>query len=79
MIRVQLTISGKVQNVFFRVNAQQKAQQLFIKGWVANNADGTVTIVAEGAENQINDFIDWCHSGPSTAHVQTVHVDPIPT
>ena len=78
MIRVRLTISGKVQGVFFRVHAQEKANGFGITGWVANEADGTVVVVAEGSENKINDFIDWCHGGPSTSQVEKVKVEQLP-
>lgn len=79
MIRVRLIISGQVQGVFFRARAQRKAQQLGdIYGWVANESDGTVTVVAEGPENKMNDLVDWCHSGPSTAQVKNVKVEHMP-
>lgn len=79
MIRVRLTISGQVQGVFFRAHAQRKAQQLGgIYGWVANESDGTVTVVAEGSENKISDLVDWCHSGPSTCQVEKVNVEQMP-
>ena len=72
MIRVILTIIGEVQGVFFRAYAQSKAQELGVTGWVANESDGTVTVVAEGPENQVNELADWCQSGPSTAQVEKV-------
>lgn len=75
MIRVNLTISGKVQGVFFRAHAQEKAIELGITGWVANQGDGTVYAIAEGPENKINEFIDWCHGGPSTAEVANVKIE----
>lgn len=79
MIRVRLTISGQVQGVFFRAHAQKKAQQFGnIYGWVANESDGTVTVVAEGPENKIRDLVDWCHSGPSTSQVEKVKVEESP-
>ncbi|MBU1017668.1 acylphosphatase [Patescibacteria group bacterium] len=78
MIRVHLTISGKVQGVFFRTHTQEKAEEFDVKGWVANEADGTVTVVAEGPENKIRDLVDWCHGGPSTAQVNKVEVDQLP-
>lgn len=76
MIRVRLTIHGKVQGVFFRKQAQEKAKELRVTGWVANDADGTVSLVAEGEENAVNTLIDWCRSGPSTAQVDKVDVKP---
>jgi len=76
MIRVHVTIHGRVQGVFFRAYAVEKARQLGdLYGWVANQADGTLTVVAEGPENKINDLIDWCHSGPSTSEVTKVDVE----
>jgi acylphosphatase len=75
MIRAYVTISGKVQGVFFRAHTENKANTLGnITGWVANEADGTVKIVAEGPENKINDLVDWCYSGPSGAQVEKVEV-----
>lgn len=77
MIRVHLTITGKVQGVFFRAHAQKKAEEFGVTGWVANQGDGTVTIVAEGPENKINNFVDWCHSGPSTSEVESIKVEKV--
>ena len=73
MIRVRLIITGQVQGVFFRTHTVEKAEQLGdITGFVANEADGSVSVVAEGPENKINDLVDWCHSGPSTCNVEKV-------
>ena len=75
-IRAHLNIQGKVQGVFFRDYAVKNANQLGdITGYVANNADGSVDIVAEGPENKLNDFIDKCGSGPSTCEVKKVDVE----
>lgn len=74
MIKVILKISGKVQGVFFRAYTLEKANDLCVTGWVANESDGTVTVVAEGPENQVNQLVDWCHSGPSNAYVEKVEI-----
>jgi len=78
MIRVHLIISGLVQGVFFRKHAQEKAKLIGITGWIGNEADGTVAVVAEGPSNKINDFVDWCSSGPSTSRVDKVKKEKIP-
>ncbi|MBN2087598.1 acylphosphatase [Candidatus Peregrinibacteria bacterium] len=76
IIRAHIKIYGKVQGVFFRARAVEKANKLGdITGWVGNNADGTVEIVAEGPENKLNDFVDWCRSGPSTSEVTKIEAD----
>jgi len=79
MIRVRLVIQGNpIQGVFFRAHAQAKAQELMVTGWVANEADGTVSAVVEGPKNQVTEFVDWCHSGPSGAQVEKVLVTEEP-
>ena len=72
MLRAHITVHGKVQGVFFRKHAQEKAEKMGVNGYVCNDGDGTVSIVAEGAENQLNELIEWCHSGPSMAQVSKV-------
>ena len=68
MIRVRIRIQGNpVQGVFFRVYVLEKAQERRLMGWVANEADGTVTVVVEGPKNQVTDLVDACSSGPSRA------------
>lgn len=78
MIRAHLKIIGKVQGVYFRAHTVEKALELgSLKGFVANEADGTVTIVAEGPINKVNQLIDWCYSGPSTSQVEKVEVEKL--
>lgn len=71
-IRVHLIVSGKVQGVWFRESTRLKAVELAVKGWVKNRPDGTVEIVAEGMEPNINNFVEWCHEGPPRAVVSSV-------
>ncbi|HNT29521.1 MAG TPA: acylphosphatase [bacterium] len=72
MIRKQLTIQGHVQGVCFRSNTRQKAQQLGLKGWVRNCANGEVACVAEGEEIQILQLLDWMRSHPGEARVEAI-------
>lgn len=75
MIRAHITIHELVQGVFFRSHACKKADELGVTGFVANNSDGTVSLVAEGPENLVRQLINWCHSGPSNAQVQKVDAE----
>ena len=70
--RVKLNIKGKVQGVWYRASAKEVADKLNITGWVKNEIDGSVTIVAEGEEEQLREFIKWCHKGPANARVESV-------
>lgn len=73
--RVHVVISGRVQGVWFRVNAKDKAEQLGLNGWVRNTSDGSVEAVFEGEQGQINEMLEWCHQGPPMAHVENVKVE----
>ncbi|MFA5829766.1 MAG: acylphosphatase [Candidatus Gracilibacteria bacterium] len=70
-----LKIFGRVQGVFYRAEAQEKAQQLGLKGWAKNAADSTVEVLIQGAEASLQEFIVWSKKGPEMAHVTEVKVD----
>ena len=55
-----ITVYGKVQGVSFRAATKAIADQLSIKGFVRNQADGSVYIEAEGDQFSINYLVDWC-------------------
>jgi len=78
MPTVQLLIKGKVQGVFYRQTAKEKAETAGITGWVRNTDDGDVEITASGSEKALQAYIDWCHLGPSRAVVHEVKVSPMP-
>ena len=72
MRRVHLTISGRVQGVYFRQSTKTRALHYGVSGWVRNRSDGTVEIVAEGSSNAINRLVSWCSVGPEMALVDAV-------
>ncbi|GAA0297592.1 acylphosphatase [Gracilibacillus halotolerans] len=65
MKRVYMNISGRVQGVGFRYFTQHLAIQYNIVGWVKNEEDGTVTVDAQGHEEELNNFIEQIKKGPS--------------
>ncbi len=71
----KITVSGRVQGVFFRDTARQAAQELGIAGMVCNQPDGTVYIEAEGEEKPLRELVRWCRRGPQWAHVESVDVE----
>jgi acylphosphatase len=76
MIRsYKITIKGKVQGVNYRINAQAMAHQYNLTGYVRNKADGSVLACAEGEEENLYKFIEWCNTGPRLAHVTEVHAE----
>ncbi|MBS3772728.1 MAG: acylphosphatase [Candidatus Thermoplasmatota archaeon] len=74
MKRAHVWISGRVQGVWYRANTQKQAEQRGIAGWVRNLPDGRVEAVFEGPEKEIEDMIQWCHTGSPMAHVDDVEV-----
>ena len=73
--RVHIKIQGRVQGVFFRASTLDKAKELGLKGWVRNNPDGSVEVVAEGFKEKIEKLIAWSHDGPRHAVVNDVEVE----
>lgn len=63
--QIILKIFGKVQGVFFRDSSQKRAKELNLSGYVQNEPDGTVLIVAEGEEKGLKEFIEWCQNWSS--------------
>ena len=72
MKHATINVSGKVQGVFFRKSALEKARELGITGFAQNKSDGTVHIEAEGDEKKLHQLISWCKEGPLHANVSTV-------
>ncbi|MGI9544468.1 MAG: acylphosphatase [Cyclobacteriaceae bacterium] len=67
-----ITIQGRVQGVYYRASAQQKALELGLVGWVCNQSDGSVYMEAEGSKEQLNALVAWCKKGPPAARVNEV-------
>jgi acylphosphatase len=76
MKRIHLIISGRVQGVGFRYHIRDKAWQHNLIGWVRNNDDGSVEIIAEGNEKDIEMFAAYCRKGPALAQVTDLKIIP---
>jgi acylphosphatase len=71
---VDVTVTGMVQGVFFRAEAQQEAYRLGVAGWVRNEPDGTVAAHLEGEPGSVEAMVAWCREGPRRARVERVDV-----
>jgi acylphosphatase len=67
-------VRGRVQGVFFRADARDRARSLGLSGWVRNNRDGTVEAAFEGDDAHVDSMVDWCRRGPAGAVVEDVDV-----
>ncbi|HEX9664409.1 MAG TPA: acylphosphatase [Patescibacteria group bacterium] len=72
LARLKIVVYGNVQGVFFRQNTQEKALKLGLTGWVRNNSDGTVEIIAEGPKHKLEMLLNWCQAGSKEAWVESV-------
>lgn len=75
MMNVKVVVSGYVQGVGFRFSTQMKANELGIKGYVKNQYDGTVLVMASAEEKTLNEFIAWLRIGPRSARVKDLKID----
>jgi acylphosphatase len=73
--RARVLVSGRVQGVSFRDATRSQAEQLGLSGWVRNTQEGQVEAVFEGVPETVQQMIEWCKSGPSSADVEDVSVE----
>ena len=69
MQRLEIRVRGRVQGVAFRAHARTRARQLGLVGWVRNEPDGSVRLVAEGPDDALRALADWAARGPDHARV----------
>ena len=75
IVRKRVTVSGRVQGVFFRQSMADEAASLGVAGWVRNRDDGRVEAVLEGAVAAVDQMVAWCGNGPPQAHVSSIEVE----
>ena len=75
MERLHVVVHGRVQGVYFRASAQDKARRLGLRGWVRNCADGGVEFVAEGERSELEQLLSWSQAGPPSATITQVETD----
>ena len=74
MERLHAVVRGDVQGVGFRYFVQRRAHQLGLSGWVRNNEDGSVELVAEGERDPLELLKRAVEEGPRMARVERVDV-----
>ncbi len=69
---VKCFVSGRVQGVWYRGTAQNKALELGLRGYAENLADGRVEVIACGSSEAVERLVDWLAEGPPMASVTGV-------
>jgi acylphosphatase len=65
-------VRGRVQGVGFRWFVEREAHVLGISGWVRNNSDGSVEVLAQGSREQLAGLRSRLRQGPRAARVDDV-------
>jgi acylphosphatase len=74
-----VSVTGRVQGVFFRAWARDQAIELGVTGWVRNCPDGRVDMHIEGEEAAVQKMIERLRRGPPSAQVDDVHLWDVET
>ena len=67
-----LRVTGRVQGVSYRAWTQATARALGLRGWVRNEADGSVRALLQGPPEAVAQMITAMQDGPSGARVDGV-------
>jgi acylphosphatase len=73
-LRLVATVRGFVQGVGFRWFVERAAARLGLEGWVTNQSDGSVEVVAEGLPDQLGQLVLQLWEGPAGSSVSDVQV-----
>jgi acylphosphatase len=68
----RFVVRGRVQGVGFRWFVEREAHILGIAGWVRNNTDGSVEVLAQGTSDQLSGLRSHLREGPRAARVDAV-------
>lgn len=78
IFRLHAIVRGRVQGVGFRFYTQREAEALGLTGWVANQADRSVEVVAEGPRDALDQLLHYLRRGPASAQVTQVQHNFLP-
>ena len=65
----RFVVRGRVQGVGFRWFVEREASTLGLVGWVRNNFDGSVEVLATGTREQLNQLRRKLQAGPRASRV----------
>lgn len=74
IVRVRAVARGRVQQVGYRAFTLRHADDLGLRGTVANRADGSVEVVVEGPLGLVEQLVEKLRRGPYHARVDALDV-----
>jgi acylphosphatase len=75
MMEIKCLVTGKVQGVGFRAYVEDSVAELGLFGYVRNNQDGSVSILAQGEPEALRNFVEYLHEGSPLSVVDGVAVE----
>lgn len=75
MIEMRCIVSGKVQGVMYRDYVAEAAATLNINGYVTNQSNGTVLVVAQGVPEDLKSLVEYLHEGSVLSRVEGVDIE----
>lgn len=70
-------IFGRVQGVYYRKSVSQNMMKKQFKGYIQNLPDGTVEVVAEVFDDELDDFIQILKEGSPLSSVEDIKYEII--
>ena len=77
MAAARFIVTGHVQGVFYRASTRTRATRLGLDGYARNLADGTVEVLAGGADADLDALQRWLQQGPPAARVESVRREDV--
>ena len=72
MIARHISVSGRVQGVFFRAWTRERAEALGVTGWIRNCPDGHVEAHVEGEDSLVEQMLELLRRGSPAAQVENL-------
>ncbi|MBE1273904.1 acylphosphatase [Enterovibrio norvegicus] len=74
---VRASVSGHVQGVGFRYHTAHEGLKRSLTGYARNEADGKVTVMMCGKEENVHALLEWLEQGPPTSRVVDVTYEQV--
>src|SRR3989304_8791715 len=72
---LKIEIWGRVQGVNYRRSLENFAKGLNLKGYVKNQEDGSVLVIAQGKNPNLEELLSWCQKGTILTKVRSMHYE----
>lgn len=70
MKEIRMEVNGRVQGVGFRNGVKKFANELNLKGFVENKKDGGASILVQGGDKDLEEFLSWIQKGPGFSKIE---------